>query len=110
MLLSCSARMRKNGKKMLGSSSVIIHPEMETAEIRETLQRAYHAAALVNNEYYELNAGKERNLSGQTVSLQGRVSRRAPARSWRHCMKLTILRRYLSILRKYLQSALSAGS
>lgn len=43
---------------MLGSSSVIIHPEMETAEIRETLQRAYHAAALVNNEYYELNAGK----------------------------------------------------
>ena len=48
----------EDGKKMLGSSSVIIHPEMETAEIRETLQRAYHAAALVNNEYYELNAGK----------------------------------------------------
>ncbi len=48
----------QDGKKKLGSSAVIIHPEMDTEEIRRSLQKAYHAAALVSNEYYELNAGK----------------------------------------------------
>lgn len=49
----------KDGKQMVGSSEVHLHPEMETAEIREILQKAYHAAALVHNEYYELNMGKK---------------------------------------------------
>lgn len=46
-----------DGTRMLGSSSVNIHPGMGDEELGETLRRAYQAAALVNNEYYELNAG-----------------------------------------------------
>lgn len=52
----------KDGQKMLGASAVNIHPGMEAEEIRETLQNAYQAAALVCNEYYELNAGKREEL------------------------------------------------
>lgn len=52
----------KDKKQMLGASSVILHPEMETTEIREALQKAYHAAALVDNEYYELNSGKKEDF------------------------------------------------
>ena len=49
----------KDGKKLLGSSAVNIHPGMEPEEIKDTLQKAYEAAVLVCNEYYELNAGKK---------------------------------------------------
>ncbi|MEZ3446011.1 MAG: hypothetical protein K1W30_12935 [Lachnospiraceae bacterium] len=59
------------GKQMLGSSMVHIHPEMETEEIREALQKAYHAAALVCNEYYELNAGKREEFVPSTSRFAG---------------------------------------
>lgn len=52
----------KDGKKLLGSSAVNIHPGMGTEEIREILQKAYQAAALVCNEYYELNAGEKEDF------------------------------------------------
>lgn len=52
----------KNGRQMLGASAVNIHPGMETEEITETLQKAYQAAALVCNEYYELNAGEKEDF------------------------------------------------
>lgn len=61
----------RDGKQMLGSSSVIVHPEMGTEEIRETLQRAYHAAALVCNEYYELNAGKKEEFVASDSQFAG---------------------------------------
>lgn len=49
----------QEGKKMLGSSVVLIHPDMETEEILESLKGAYQAAAFVCNPAYELAAGKK---------------------------------------------------
>ncbi len=61
----------KNGKRMLGSSAVNIHPGMETDEIRETLQKAYQAAALVCNEYYELNRGEKEDFVASNSRFAG---------------------------------------
>lgn len=47
----------KDGQKMLGSSAVNIYPGMAGEEIRQKLQDAFDAAALVCNPYYELNEG-----------------------------------------------------
>ncbi len=47
----------KDGQKMLGSSVLNLHPGMEVEELKEVLQKAYEAAALVCNPYYELNKG-----------------------------------------------------
>lgn len=61
----------KDGKKMLGSSAVNLYPGMETEEIRESLQKAYRAASLVCNEYYELNTGKTEDFIPSDSQLAG---------------------------------------
>lgn len=48
----------QDGKKMLGSSQVNIHPGMEEEELLNTLKKADHAASLICNPYYELFRGK----------------------------------------------------
>lgn len=52
----------KEGQKMLGSSTVNIHPGMEEKEMLDILQGAYGAAALVCNPYYELTRGKKEEM------------------------------------------------
>jgi len=47
----------KDGRQMLGSSSVQIYPEMEADEIAEAVRSAYHAASFVANPWYELVSG-----------------------------------------------------
>ena len=49
----------KNGQKMLGSSTVQIHPGMSAEEIVSALEKAFFAAGLVSNPYYELPAGQK---------------------------------------------------
>lgn len=61
----------QDGKRMLGSSAVNIHPGMDIEEIRGKLHKAYQAAALVNNEYYELNAGTEESFVPADSRLAG---------------------------------------
>ena len=53
----------KDGQKMLGSSTVNIHPGMEEKEMLDILQGAYSAAALVCNPYYELTRGKKEEMA-----------------------------------------------
>lgn len=53
----------KDGQKMLGSSTVNIHPGMEEGEMLDVLQGAYSAAALVCNPYYELTQGEKREMT-----------------------------------------------
>lgn len=48
----------KDGKRMLGSSECAVHPGETPEEIRETLENACRAAALVCNPYYELYEGR----------------------------------------------------
>lgn len=64
----------KEGKKMLGSSAVNLHPEMEAEEMKETLKSAYEAAALVCNPYYELNGGGKE----ETVPARGGFAGKSP--------------------------------
>ena len=44
-------------KRMLGSSTVQIYPEMEEDEIIAAIRSAYHAASFVANPWYELVSG-----------------------------------------------------
>lgn len=49
----------KDGKKMLGSSSVRLSPDETPEEIRQSLKKAYFAASLVCHPAYELFSGKK---------------------------------------------------
>lgn len=70
----------RDEKKMLGSSSVNLHPGMEEEEMRQVLQDAYGAAALVCNPYYELNRGcreepvvSESTFAGSSLEENARI-------------------------------------
>lgn len=62
----------KDGKRMLGSSSARIHPEMTEKEIEEVLSSAYHAASFVANPWYELPSGRAEAHIPSASSLAGR--------------------------------------
>lgn len=62
----------KDGREMLGASKVNIHPGMEREEIRESLENAYEAAALVCNPYYELNQGGREEMVPAQGSFAGK--------------------------------------
>lgn len=61
----------KEGKQMLGSSAVLIHPDMEAEEILKTLKGAYQAAAFVSNPSYELVSGRKEDFIPAKGSFAG---------------------------------------
>ncbi|MDE6167471.1 MAG: hypothetical protein K2G28_03330 [Acetatifactor sp.] len=73
----------KDGQKMLGSSTVNIHPGMEEKEMTDALQDAYGAAALVCNPYYELTKGKKEEM----VPAEGRFAGRSLEESTRQMLE-----------------------
>lgn len=58
-------------KRMLGSSSVQIYPEMEEDEIVEAIRSAYHGASFVANPWYELVSGKAEDFVPSAGTLAG---------------------------------------
>ena len=62
----------KDGRRMLGSSAVNIHPGMDEEEVKAVLRDAYEAAALVCNPYYELNGGSREELVLSRSGFAGR--------------------------------------
>ncbi len=61
-----------DGKRMLGSSSVQIYPEMEEDEIAAAIRSAYHAASFVANPWYELVTGTAEAFVPSKGTLAGR--------------------------------------
>lgn len=61
----------KDGQRMLGSSEVQLYQGMEEEELDAALQKAYQAAALVCNPYYELVQGKKEAFVPSNSSLAG---------------------------------------
>lgn len=61
-----------DGKRMLGSSSVQIYPEMEEDEIAAAIRSAYHAASFVANPWYELVSGTAEAFVPSKGTLAGR--------------------------------------
>lgn len=62
----------EDGKRMLGSSSVQIYPEMEEDEIAAAIRSAYHAASFVANPWYELVSGTAEAFVPSKGTLAGR--------------------------------------
>lgn len=58
-------------KKMLGSSSVQLYPEMDEEEITTAIQSAYHAASFVENPWYELVSGTAEEFVPSSGTLAG---------------------------------------
>ncbi len=75
----------KDGKDMLGSSIVQIHPGQGKEEILDVLAGAYRAAALVSNPYYELPSGRKE----EPVPANGRFAADGLAESMKNvCQEL----------------------
>lgn len=60
----------KDGKKMLGSSTILIENSMTSEEIDKKLKDAYFASSFVCNPYYELIEGEKKELMIVNSSLQ----------------------------------------
>lgn len=61
----------EDGKKMRGSSTVRIFPEMEEADVEKAISGAYFAASFVKNPYYELTSGEKKELVKMKSRLTG---------------------------------------
>lgn len=61
----------EDGKKMRGSSTVRIFPEMEEADVEKAISGAYFAASFVKNPYYKLTSGEKKELVKMKSRLTG---------------------------------------